>query len=81
MLTRMAMKFGGVAESIEDYDTDIDYDYEHRFAEHEHDGVEGPEQSDARAGNGEEVVIILNREALVLAESLGGFRSDGNPKF
>ncbi len=48
MLTRMAMKFGGVAESIEDYDTDIDYEYEHRFAEHEQDGADKPEQSDAR---------------------------------
>ncbi len=36
MLTRMAMKFDGVAESIADYDAAIDYDDEHRFAEHEH---------------------------------------------
>ena len=31
MLTRMAMKFDGVAE----YNAEIDYDYEHRCAEHE----------------------------------------------
>jgi len=37
MLTRMAMKFDGVAESSAEYDAEIDYDYEHRFAEHEHD--------------------------------------------
>jgi len=37
MLTRMAMKFDGVAESSAAYDAVIDYDYEHRFAEHEHD--------------------------------------------
>jgi hypothetical protein len=35
MLTRMAMKFDGVAESSAAYAADIDYDYEHRFAEHE----------------------------------------------
>ncbi|TWU35201.1 hypothetical protein Q31b_52970 [Novipirellula aureliae] len=37
MLTRMAMKFDGVAESGVEYHADIDYDYEHRFAEHEHE--------------------------------------------
>jgi hypothetical protein len=36
MLTRMAMKFEGVAESSTEYEAEIDYDYEHRFAEHEH---------------------------------------------
>ena len=35
MLTRMAMKFGGVAEPDTDYDAGVDY--EHRFAEHEHE--------------------------------------------
>ena len=33
MLTQMAMKFDGVAESGAEVHTDIDYDYEHRFAE------------------------------------------------
>jgi four helix bundle protein len=37
MLTRMAMKFDGVAESSTEYYADIDYEYEHRDAEHEHD--------------------------------------------
>jgi four helix bundle protein len=37
MLTRMAMKFDGVAESIAVYNAEIDYDYEHRWAEHEHE--------------------------------------------
>jgi HD-like signal output (HDOD) protein len=41
MLTRMAMKFDGVAEASAAYD-DIDYDYEHRFAEHEHDTQDTP---------------------------------------
>jgi four helix bundle protein len=44
MLTRMAMKFDGVAESSAAY-ADIDYDYEHRFAEHEHDTQDTPEPS------------------------------------
>lgn len=35
MLTRMAMKFDGVAESSAAYEPDIDY--EHRCAEHEHE--------------------------------------------
>jgi len=30
MLTRMAMKFDGVAESVAAYDAEIDYDNEHR---------------------------------------------------
>lgn len=34
MLTRMAMKFDGVAESDREYGATVDYDYEHRFAEH-----------------------------------------------
>ena len=40
MLTRMAMKFDGVAETGAEYDVEnaeIDYDYEHRVAEHEHE--------------------------------------------
>jgi len=37
MLTRMAMKFDGVAESRAEYNAGIDCDYEHRFAEHEHE--------------------------------------------
>ena len=44
MLTRMAMKFDGVSESLSEYNQSGDYehDYEH---EHEHD--EEPEPSDA----------------------------------
>ena len=45
MLTRMAMKLDGVAESQTGYNAVVDYDYEHRFAEHEHE--EGPEQMHA----------------------------------
>jgi hypothetical protein len=37
MLTRMAMKFDGVAEPGAAYDAEIDYDNEHRDAEHEHE--------------------------------------------
>jgi hypothetical protein len=37
MLTRMAMKFEGVAEACTEYDAEIDCDYEHLFAEHEND--------------------------------------------
>jgi four helix bundle protein len=33
MLTRMAMRFDGVAEPCAAYDAQIDYDYEHRCAE------------------------------------------------
>jgi hypothetical protein len=33
MLTRMAMRFDGVAEQCAAYDAQIDYDHEHRFAE------------------------------------------------
>ncbi|WP_419655890.1 putative 23S rRNA protein [Desulfosarcina variabilis str. Montpellier] len=35
-LTRLAMKFDGVAESQAEYDANDDY--EHRCAEHEHEG-------------------------------------------
>ena len=37
MLTRMAMKFDGVAELGAQYRAEVDYDYEHRYAEHEHE--------------------------------------------
>jgi hypothetical protein len=37
MLTRMAMKFDGVAEPLAAYDAEIDFDNEHRYAEHEHE--------------------------------------------
>ncbi|MBL8812568.1 MAG: hypothetical protein JNM43_20560 [Planctomycetaceae bacterium] len=37
MLTRMAMKFDGIAELVAAFDADIDYDNEHRCAEHEHE--------------------------------------------
>ena len=37
MLTRMAIKFDGVAESAAEYHPDVDYEHEHRFAEHEHE--------------------------------------------
>ena len=49
MLTRMAMKFDGVAESIAVCNAAIDYDYEHRWAEHEHESQteEMPEPWDA----------------------------------
>ncbi|MFG0263214.1 MAG: hypothetical protein ACF788_12550 [Novipirellula sp. JB048] len=42
MLTRMAMKFDGVAESGAGYFAEIDCDYEHRSAEHEHDDADKP---------------------------------------
>lgn len=45
MLTRMALKFDGVAESTAVYHADVDYDYEDRFAEHEHE--HDSRQSDA----------------------------------
>jgi four helix bundle protein len=48
MLTKMAMKFDGVSESLSEYTLGIDYEHEHRDAEHEHE-VE-PEQSDADEG-------------------------------
>ncbi len=37
MLTRMAMKFDGVSESLGEYTVGIDYEYEYRDAEHEHE--------------------------------------------
>ena len=45
MLTRMAMKFDGVADSPADHARAIDYEYEHREAEHEHDWCAEPEPS------------------------------------
>ena len=45
MLTRMAMKLDGVAESQTKYNVAVDHDYEHRFAEHEHE--EEPEPAHA----------------------------------
>ena len=49
MLTRMAMRFGDVAEPCAAYDAEIDYDHEHRCAEHEHEfqAEETPEPWDA----------------------------------
>jgi hypothetical protein len=49
MLTRMAMRFDGVAEQCAAYDAGIDYDYEHRCAEYEHESQaeETPEPWDA----------------------------------
>ena len=43
MLTRMAMKFDGVSDSLVEYTLGVDYEHEHRDAEHEHE--EMPEQS------------------------------------
>ena len=45
MLTRMAMKFDGISESLREYNQSGDYEHEHREAEHEHE--EEPEPSDA----------------------------------
>ena len=45
MLTRMAMKSDGVADSPVDYARAVDSDYEHRCAEHEHDWCAEPEPS------------------------------------
>ena len=36
MLTKMALKFDGVSESLSEYAMGIDYEHEHRFTEHEH---------------------------------------------
>ena len=59
MLTRMAMKFDGVSESLTAYNVLGDYEHEHRFTEHEHE--EKPEQSDANEG--------LDRPFLTCVES------------
>ncbi len=37
MMTRMGMKYEGVAESWNEYTLGIDYEHEHRDAEHERD--------------------------------------------
>ena len=50
MLTRMAMKFGGVAETLAGCRVESDYEHEHRFAEHEHEAATEPEPSDADEG-------------------------------
>jgi four helix bundle protein len=49
MLTRMVMRFDGVAAQCAAYDAEIDYDNEHRCAEHEHESQaeETPEPWDA----------------------------------
>jgi hypothetical protein len=60
MLTRMAMKFDGVSESLSEYDQSGDYEHEHREAEHEHD--EEPEPSDADD--------VLDRPFLTCVESI-----------
>ena len=48
MLTRMAIKFDGVSETLDEYTSRVDYEHEHRDAEHEHE--KEPEQSDADEG-------------------------------
>ena len=60
MLTRMAMRFDGVSESLSEYNQSGDYEHEHREAEHEHD--EEPEPSDADDG--------LDRPFLTCVESI-----------
>jgi four helix bundle protein len=47
MLTRMAMKVEGVAETPAGYGVESDYEHEHRFAEHEHEAATKPEPPDA----------------------------------
>lgn len=37
MLTRMAGKFGGVSETLDECTLGVDYEHEHRDAEHEHE--------------------------------------------
>jgi four helix bundle protein len=37
MLTRMAMRFDGIAEQCAAYNAEVDYDNEHRCVEHEHE--------------------------------------------
>ena len=45
MLTKMAMKFDGVAEASLDYTVAIDYEHEHRDAEHEHEREPEPSRA------------------------------------
>ncbi len=42
MLTRMAMKFDGVSETLDEYTWGGDYEHEHRDAEHEHEEMPEP---------------------------------------
>ena len=42
MLTRMAMKFDGVSETLDEYTWGVDYEHEHRDAEHEHEEMPDP---------------------------------------
>ena len=42
MLTRMANKFDGVSETLDEYTLTVDYEHEHRDAEHEHEGMPEP---------------------------------------
>ena len=42
MLTRMAMKFDGVSDSLVEYPLGVDYEHEHRDAEHEHEEMPEP---------------------------------------
>ena len=42
MLTRMAMKFDGVSDSLVEYTLGVDYEHEHRDAEHEHEEMPEP---------------------------------------
>ena len=46
MLTRMAMKFDGVSESLSVYNQSADYEHEHRDAEHEYDQEREPSNAD-----------------------------------
>ena len=61
MLTRMAMKFDGVSESLSVYTARVDYEHEHEHRDAEHEHEEEPEQSDADEG--------LDRQFLACVES------------
>lgn len=37
MLTRMAIKFDGISETLDECTSGVDYEHEHRNAEHEHE--------------------------------------------
>ena len=56
MLTRMAMKFDGVSDSLVKYTLDLDYEHEHRDAEHEHE--EMPKHADARETSAQSVLNL-----------------------
>jgi hypothetical protein len=65
MLTRMAMKVDGVAETPAGYGVDGDYEHEHRCAEHEHEGETEPEPPDAdEPPIGSRAVAKLNTAAI-----------------